>query len=139
MNNMYEVKVSGLRAAANACARASRHGLLAMFASDERAMNGGYAIYCLFDGDGPAGLVTVKGLLPAAGELEFPSLTPIIPAAAWYEREICDMFGLKPAGHPELRPLVLHENWPAGVHPLRKDFPALTLTARARQVYDEQA
>jgi len=122
MGKTFVVKAGNLRAAANACASRSRHGLLAMFAADERAMSGCYAVYCLFDGRLPEGLVTVKGLVPADGPLEYPSLTPVIPAAAWYEREINDMFGLKAVGHPDLRPLVLHENWPADVHPLRKDF-----------------
>ncbi len=124
MSKTFVVKASNLRAAANACASRSRHGLLAMFACDERAQSGCYTVYCLFDGRKPDGLVTVKGLVPADGPLEFPSLTPVIPAAAWYEREIYDMFGVKPVGYPELRPLVLHENWPEGVHPLRKDFDA---------------
>ncbi|MDT8903227.1 NADH-quinone oxidoreductase subunit C [Anaeroselena agilis] len=122
MIKTFVVKAENLRAAANACASRSRHGLLAMFACDERISTGSYAIYCLFDGRKPDGLVTVKGLVPAEGPLEFPSLTPVIPAAAWYEREIFDMFGIKPTDHPELRPLVLHENWPSGLHPLRKDF-----------------
>jgi Ni,Fe-hydrogenase III large subunit/Ni,Fe-hydrogenase III component G len=122
MSKTFVVKAGNLRAAANACASRSRHGLLAMFASDERTQSGCFAVYCLFDGRQPDGLVTVKGLVPADGPLEFPSLTPVIPAAAWYEREIHDMFGLRPVGHPELRPLVLHENWPEGLHPLRKDF-----------------
>jgi Ni,Fe-hydrogenase III large subunit len=37
-------------------------------------------------------------------------------------REIHDLFGLKPVGHPDLRALVLHENWPDNLYPLRKDF-----------------
>ena len=37
----------------------------------------------------------------------FPSLTPQVPAAAWYEREIYDLFGLVPLGHPRPDPLVL--------------------------------
>ena len=37
----------------------------------------------------------------------FPSLAPEVPAAAWYEREIHDLFGLVPVGHPRLDPLVL--------------------------------
>jgi formate hydrogenlyase subunit 5 len=37
----------------------------------------------------------------------YPSLTPFIPAAAWYEREIHDLFGIEPRGHPRLDPLVL--------------------------------
>ncbi len=44
--------------------------------------------------------------LPEAG-LTFPSLTSRIPGANWYEREIHDLYGLEPAGHPQLDPLVL--------------------------------
>jgi Ni,Fe-hydrogenase III large subunit/Ni,Fe-hydrogenase III component G len=53
----------------------------------------------------------------------FPSITPRIHAAKWYEREIRDMFGLIAVGHPDLRRLVRHEHWPKGTHPLKKDFP----------------
>ncbi|MCX6021627.1 MAG: NADH-quinone oxidoreductase subunit C [Chloroflexi bacterium] len=56
----------------------------------------------------------------------FPSVTPLLPAAHWYEREVQDMFGLVPDGHPDPRRLVLHDHWPPGVHPLRKDFVAGT-------------
>jgi formate hydrogenlyase subunit 5 len=42
-----------------------------------------------------------------AGIGEFPSLTPEVPAAAWYEREIHDLFGLAPVDHPRPDPLVL--------------------------------
>ncbi len=45
-----------------------------------------------------------------------------MPAAHWYEREISDLFGLKPQGHPDQRRLVFHEAFPAGSHPLRKDW-----------------
>jgi Ni,Fe-hydrogenase III large subunit/Ni,Fe-hydrogenase III component G len=47
-----------------------------------------------------------------------PSATRIAPAAAWYERELHDQYGIEVTGHPDLRPLVLHENWPVGVHPM---------------------
>lgn len=52
----------------------------------------------------------------------FQSITPHIHAAKWYEREIRDMFGLIPVGHPDMRRLVRHEHWPKGSHPLKKDF-----------------
>ncbi len=56
------------------------------------------------------------------GERLFHSITPHIHAAKWYEREIRDLFGLIPQGHPDLRRLVRHEHWPKGTHPLKKDF-----------------
>jgi len=53
---------------------------------------------------------------------EVPSLTTAIPAANWHEREMRDLFGIVPIGHPDPRPLVVHDGWPQGVFPLRKAF-----------------
>ncbi|HIE09643.1 MAG TPA: Fe-S-binding domain-containing protein, partial [Armatimonadetes bacterium] len=52
-----------------------------------------------------------------------PSITPKIPAAGWAEREMRDMIGVEPVGHPDPRRLVLPDDWPEGLYPLRKDFP----------------
>ena len=49
------------------------------------------------------------------------SVTDVLPAAAWHEREIHEMFGVEVSGHPDLRPLLLHDV--AGPPPLRKDTP----------------
>ncbi len=53
---------------------------------------------------------------------DVPSLTAAIPAANWHEREMRDLFGIVPVGHPDPRPLVVHDGWPQGVFPLRKSF-----------------
>jgi Ni,Fe-hydrogenase III large subunit/Ni,Fe-hydrogenase III component G len=95
------------------------YSLALMFANDERQINRHFAVYAIFAGHGQ--FQSLKVLIQEGAE-EFPSLTLAIPAAGWYEREINDLFGIKPVGHPDLRPLVLHENWPEGVFPLRKDF-----------------
>jgi membrane-bound hydrogenase subunit beta len=50
------------------------------------------------------------------------TITPIIPGAILYEREIQDLLGLKVKGHPDPRRLVLPEDWPEGVYPLRKEY-----------------
>ncbi len=52
---------------------------------------------------------------------EVPSLAPVLDGALVYEREIHDLFGIVPAGHPDLRRQALPEDWPAGLYPLRKD------------------
>ena len=39
----------------------------------------------------------------------YPSITPLVPAAQWDEREAHDLFGIVPAGHPDLRPLAVHD------------------------------
>lgn len=53
---------------------------------------------------------------------EIPSLTPMIPGANWHEREVRDMIGVDPIGHPDPRRLVLPDDFPVDSHPLRRDF-----------------
>jgi Ni,Fe-hydrogenase III component G len=53
---------------------------------------------------------------------EVPSLAAMIPGAIVYERELKDMFGIIPVGHPDLRRQAVPEDWPEGVYPLRKDW-----------------
>ncbi len=98
------------------------HALLRlMFATDERRKDGFFRIYAVFSIPGIDVFYLI--VLPVAEhENGFPSLTSSIPSAHWYEREIRDMFGLNPQGHPDARRLVFHEAFPAGSHPLRKDW-----------------
>ena len=51
-----------------------------------------------------------------------PSLVPLWNGANWLEREAYDMFGVIFEGHPNLRRMLLPEDWDEG-HPLRKDYP----------------
>lgn len=50
-----------------------------------------------------------------------PSVVELWPGANWHERECFDMFGIKFAGHPDLRRILMWDSYP--YHPLRKDFP----------------
>ncbi len=92
-----------------------------MFASDERQGEGYFKVYVVLSETG-SDRFHIPFIRLAGDALSYRSLTPDIPAAHWYEREIRDMFGLVPEGHPDLRRLVFHDSFPKNSHPLRKDW-----------------
>ena len=51
------------------------------------------------------------------------SVATILPGANFIEREMNDMLGITFIGHPDPRRLLLADNWPTGVYPLRRDYP----------------
>lgn len=74
----------------------------------------------------PGRRFTVKVVLPrwkenAPGVLpDVPSVAGVWPTADWHEREAFDLVGVRFAGHPDLRRILLADDYPG--HPLRKDF-----------------
>lgn len=92
-----------------------------VFGNDERTLNGSFAIYyALSMEEGEKCWIVVRAFVDADRQ-EFPSVTARVPAAVWGEREIRDMYGLTPVGLPDARRLVLPDDWPDNLHPLRKD------------------
>jgi formate hydrogenlyase subunit 5 len=89
--------------------------------SDERKLNGNFAIYYVLSMEGAEkSFVVVRALVPP-DSMEFPSVSPKVPAAVWGEREVRDVFGMRPVGLPDERRLVLPDDWPDDLYPLRKD------------------
>jgi len=117
--------------------------LATIICADERKLCGSFTLRYVFEKIGEDDLFIV--LTAKVGDTEddakeelgtsFPSLAFQIPSAALYERDIKDMFGLFPAGNPDTRQLVLHEQWPLGIYPLRKDFVRDTKVARTDGKY----
>lgn len=69
----------------------------------------------------PGVVVTVKTLTDRQAPT-VRTITEVFPGAVLYEREIHDILGIKVEGHPDPRRLVLPDDWPDGVYPLRKDW-----------------
>ncbi len=53
---------------------------------------------------------------------EIASITTICPSAHWIEREMWELMGITFAGHPDMRHLLLLDDWPDGKYPLRRDY-----------------
>lgn len=92
-----------------------------MVGNDERQLNGHYALYYVLSmEESDPGYIMVRVEVPRDTG-EFLAVSPKVPAAVWSEREVQDMFGLKAIGIIDDRNLVLPDDWPQGLYPLRKD------------------
>jgi Ni,Fe-hydrogenase III large subunit/Ni,Fe-hydrogenase III component G len=89
-------------------------------AEDTRLEDRGFTMRYIFEMEGAAGFVLASVSVPAE-DPTFPSLATRWYLASRFEREIHDLFGLVPTGHPDLRRLPLHQFWPGNYHPLLKD------------------
>jgi len=65
--------------------------------------------------------ITFKAAVPKTAA-EIDTLTDILPGAVMYEREVHDLLGVEFRGHPGLARLVLSDDWPNDVYPLRKEY-----------------
>ncbi|HZL42230.1 MAG TPA: NADH-quinone oxidoreductase subunit C [Verrucomicrobiae bacterium] len=99
--------------------------LVSFFADDAREKDRTFHLYYVFALDAEGGFIILR--VPISPEKpEFTSVTNAVHAVDWQEREVQDMFGLKPLWHPNPRRCALHDDWP-DVHPLRKDFDLRTV------------
>ncbi|CAG1065908.1 hydrogenase, group IVf [uncultured bacterium] len=95
--------------------------LVAEWAADETLFGRGFAVFAAYAIDGS--YLVIKAELPV-DDPTFQSLTRHYGAAFRFERQIESLMGLTPAGHPDPRPWIKHEDWPRDAWPLRKSFDA---------------
>jgi len=75
----------------------------------------------------------LKVEIPRGAPLDVPSVWSIYRSADWFERECYDMFGIRFTGHPDLRRILMWEQYHEG-YPLRKDFPLRGRFSRSEQL-----
>jgi Ni,Fe-hydrogenase III large subunit/Ni,Fe-hydrogenase III component G len=90
--------------------------------TDVRPANRGFRVDHIFSQDQRKTWIVLRAYADGTRP-HVPSITPRVPAAGWAEREFQDLLGIVADGHPDPRRLVLADDWPAGVHPLRRDVP----------------
>ena len=66
-------------------------------------------------------MITLKAFIRDREKPAIESITPFLPGAEWIEREIHDVLGIDFRNHPNMRRLILADDWPDGVYPMRKD------------------
>ena len=67
------------------------------------------------------GIVITLRVLVDHDSPELESIAPIYPAAEWIEREMWELLGITFKGHPDLRHLLLADDWPEGNYPMRRN------------------
>ncbi|MFP3902617.1 MAG: NADH-quinone oxidoreductase subunit C [Armatimonadota bacterium] len=87
--------------------------------TDRRPTTGSYMVTHFFSDDAGLYVGVHTNVEPDCPQVD--SVTPHIPAANWTEREARDMVGIEPMGHPDPRRLVLSDDWPEDLFPLRHD------------------
>ncbi|MDR4503546.1 MAG: NADH-quinone oxidoreductase subunit C [Candidatus Scalindua sp.] len=88
--------------------------------TDEREENDSFKIFYLFGVPGEKVFLAPYILL--SKEYKFPSLASMNHVTTEYEKKIKSLFGLDPTGHLNPKKIILHENWPDNVFPLRREF-----------------
>jgi len=66
-------------------------------------------------------VISVKAFIRDRNKPSIESVSHFLPAAEWIEREIHDTFGIEFRNHPDMRRLILADDWPQGVYPMRKE------------------
>ncbi|HZL63388.1 MAG TPA: NADH-quinone oxidoreductase subunit C [Thermoleophilia bacterium] len=89
---------------------------------DTRPLTADYRVLYLFSLDAEH-LFVVLECAVGPDDPHVDSITSLVPGANWAERECRDGVGVTPDGHPDPRRLLLADDWPEGLFPLRRDFP----------------
>ena len=101
--------------------------------TDERAINGKFCVYYVFSiPREDVFLILCVSVDPR--QREIPSISTVIDAATWFEREMKDWFGI--VAFPNIPKLAVHPDWPEDLYAMVKDFDGRTQVPRVRGSFD---
>ncbi len=81
----------------------------------------GFEMLYFFSHDKAGEVYVLRTFLNDKDKPQINSITPLFAGAEWIEREIWELMGIDFAGHPNLKRLLLADEWPQGEYPLRKE------------------
>lgn len=82
----------------------------------------GFEILYHFSPDKFGIIVSLRVLIPDKTNPQIDSIVPVLKGAEWIEREMWELLGINFKGHPNLKHLLLMDEWPEGQYPLRRDY-----------------
>lgn len=118
----FAIEKGAMRAVVAALVEKLQARFMISVGTDKRPLTGDFAISHLFSLD-PEHLYVLLESPVSEKDPRIESITDVIPGANWAEREFRDAIGVRPDGHPDPRRLLLADDWPEDVFPLRRDFP----------------
>jgi NADH-quinone oxidoreductase subunit C len=86
------------------------------------AVDNGKAFELIYNLTGSHGMVVALAIVLPRDKPEAPTTSDLLPPAGIYERQIHDLLGITFRGNPNLKRIILNEDWPEGEYPLRKDW-----------------
>lgn len=101
--------------------------------NDERTINGRFSVYYVFSIP-HEDLFLILCVSVDPRQREIPSISTVIDAATWFEREMKDWYGL--VAFPNVASLATHPDWPEDVYPMLKDFDRAAHVPRVKGVFD---
>jgi Ni,Fe-hydrogenase III large subunit/Ni,Fe-hydrogenase III component G len=116
------VETSALKAVCRHVFRVMDARYVTSIGADDRPFSGTFLVAHNFAFDRDHLLCSILAHIPP-DHPQVESISDVVPAANWAEREMRDLVGIELTGHPYPKRLVLPDGWPDGLHPLRKDVP----------------
>ena len=86
------------------------------------AVDNGKTLELVYHLTGPHRMIIALAIEIPRDKPEVPTTSDLLPPAGIYERQIHDLLGITFRGHPDLKRIILNEDWPEGEYPLRKDW-----------------